>query len=146
MNQMEERKDFFIMHQAVRPVKISVMKEEHNWESKEKIKPSMLMDVSIISCMRRDGRIFQNQYGHCSKNENGNSRINNFPGIIFQPGIPGLNFFMENPAMKNNIENKESQAGNEKISATDYSKRFPIFYPMHKKKVLQVKLPAGPIK
>jgi hypothetical protein len=38
---------------------------------------------------------------------------------------------MENPAMKNYVENQECKSGYKKISAADYSKRPPIFNPVH---------------
>jgi hypothetical protein len=46
---------------------------------------------------------------------------------------------MENPVMKNDIENKESKASYEKISATNDFKCSPIFNPMH----IEKKSPAS---
>jgi hypothetical protein len=46
---------------------------------------------------------------------------------------------MENAPMKNDIENKKSEACYKKIPAANDPKRFPIFNPMH----IQKKSPAS---
>src|SRR5690348_6488867 len=45
-----------VMHKPVHPVKISVMHQRHQWESKDKIQCTMLFDIRIEFGVFRNGR------------------------------------------------------------------------------------------
>src|SRR5688572_16278198 len=47
MNKMKEFKDFWMMHQPVRPVEIGVVNNKHQRERSIKIKPSMFFDLCV---------------------------------------------------------------------------------------------------
>lgn len=52
MYKMYKPEDFWMMHQAMHPVKISIMHKKHDRKYSIKIKPAVLMNIGIKSGVR----------------------------------------------------------------------------------------------
>jgi len=82
VHQVKKPEKFFMVHQPVCPVKISIMNEKHQRKCCKKIKPAVITDVAVIQSMRYHVWVFYQQHGYKTKNSNGTNRITDFSYII----------------------------------------------------------------
>src|SRR5687768_1320451 len=82
MDVMEEFKEFFSMYEPVRPVKIRIMNKEHQRKGQEKIKPAVLVNISIESDIRLNPGFFDDYQSDCREDKDSERRIADFAKII----------------------------------------------------------------
>src|SRR5436190_4871696 len=97
MNQVEEFKNFWMMHEPVCPVEISIVNDEHQRECSIKIKPPILPDFCVMRSERLNGRVFNKKQRNKSKEQHGDDGITNFTDVMFCLRKLRLNFFMPEP-------------------------------------------------
>jgi hypothetical protein len=108
--------NFGMMHQAMCPVKIGIVNDDHEYNCKEKIGPAMLVNVFV------NLGIFQHKWvsddkNHGRKHKKCGHGIGNFALKIFGCGKASLNFFVQFFLVcTQDIVDYKSPASYEKIS------------------------------
>lgn len=84
MDEVYVLENFGMMHEAMRPVEIGIMEEEHPDKSEEVIGLAVLMDVIVEVGVRfQDG---EGDHAHGGKDAHRDGGIKNIPLIVFEPG------------------------------------------------------------
>lgn len=105
-----------MVHQAVSPIKISVVHHQHYGKGQPKPGFSIFMNIRIKSGMDPDGFNRQKKQWYKRKKRNGEQRIPDLPHKVFGFRVPGLYFFTFYPSKKHHIKKQVSNTGYQKIT------------------------------
>lgn len=119
MNQMKDFKQPGMMHQPVRPVKVSVVNDEHERKSGKEIKLSPLIHAGIVRGEGFDSGVFDKKERNKSKEQHGDKRTNHFTQIVICARKPRLNFFMAHPFSQQQIAGHKCDGRHNKIPGAD---------------------------
>ena len=120
-----------MVHQAVHPVKIAVVHKKHERKGKKEIKPPVISNIPVESCVRRDPGVFQKKQGNQGEDGHRENGKTYFPGVIFPMRVAGLNFFIGNIFSKQDIKKDKGKARYHKISVCGLLKYAQVVRPMH---------------
>ena len=112
---MKKFEKFFVVHQPVKPIKISIVNKNHQNKRKIKINLAILVNISIKFSEWSNGIIQKHKDGWQRKNHNRQNRVKYLSFIILRLRKFELDFFERNLFFQDDIKKQKGDTRNKGV-------------------------------